>query len=613
MSEIITLDEAIRNIRAACKRPRKRQPFFFMIGAGVSAPTIPLAPEIIRHCKRKAKLPRRSKPPEFADVLDEYSFWLNRAYGDATLRQEYFRGIIEGKSISDANLRLAHLLMKGNVAKLVVTTNFDDHLSRAVSLFGGRPIICDHPHTTARIDEASADLQIVHLHGSYWYYDLKNLKGEVEAASKLDPDSPMTMATVLNTALRHMGIIVVGYSGWERDVFMSALQRRLGVENPLSHGLYWFCYERKQVGELPEWLRDHGDVRIVAPEPRPIADVDDSGRTLRAAALDDEAGRLPARRVFEKLIAELKLDTPTLMKDPLGFFADQLEKSLSAPSAYDIHSVREVIDRVRTAKEAESLIATKLESVRDAIRRVQYVEAVDAVKHANPDEFTRLQRADLIRHLRQCVGGSSVSDHPDSVVAATDAMLALYDSLHAGGGGTDYPELDGPLAQALFNRGVALGLLGRSEEELASYEEVVRRFGDADEPELRECVARALVNRGVALRRLGRSEEELASYDEVVRRFGDAEEPELRVQVAKALFSRGVALGRLGRSEEELASYDEVVPRFGDAEEPELRVQVARALFNRGVALGLLGRSEEELASYEEVVRRFGDADEPEL
>ena len=75
---------------------------------------------------------------------------------------------------------------------------------------------------------------------------------------------------------------------------------------------------------------------------------------------------------------------------------------------------------------------------------------------------------------------------------------------------------------------------------MAVYDELLARFADAPEPALREAVANALVNKGVRLGELGRSEEEMAVYDELLARFADAPEPALREQVAKALFNKGI-------------------------------------------------------------------------
>jgi tetratricopeptide (TPR) repeat protein len=105
-------------------------------------------------------------------------------------------------------------------------------------------------------------------------------------------------------------------------------------------------------------------------------------------------------------------------------------------------------------------------------------------------------------------------------------------------------------AQALFNKGIALGELGRSEEEIAVYDDLLARFGNAIELPLREQVATALVNKGITLDALDRREEAIAVYDDVLTRFGNATEPALREQVATALVNKGITLDALDRREE---------------------------------------------------------------
>ncbi|MDY6972657.1 MAG: ATP-binding protein [Thermodesulfobacteriota bacterium] len=161
----------------------------------------------------------------------------------------------------------------------------------------------------------------------------------------------------------------------------------------------------------------------------------------------------------------------------------------------------------------------------------------------------------------------SFADHQDS-------LLLHY------GDSQDLASL-GEVAGALFNKGFALGSLGRSEEAIAVYDEVVSRFADVDEPALRVLIAGALVIKGIMLESLGRSEELISVYDEVVSRFGDMDDPALRGQVARALVNKGVTLGSLDRNEEAIAVYDEVVSRFADMDEPALRGEVARALNQR--------------------------------
>jgi len=142
---------------------------------------------------------------------------------------------------------------------------------------------------------------------------------------------------------------------------------------------------------------------------------------------------------------------------------------------------------------------------------------------------------------------------------------------------SEYPDLVPVVAKALANKGITLGALDRSAEEIAVYDDLLARFGTATELPLREAVANALFNKGVTLGALDRSAEEIAVYDDVLARFGTATELTLREQVAKALFNKGGRLGVLDRSVEAIAAYDEVLVRFGAATEPLLREAVAKA------------------------------------
>jgi hypothetical protein len=154
---------------------------------------------------------------------------------------------------------------------LVVTTNFDDFLSRALILFGKHHIICDHPRTLERFDLESEDIQIIHIHGSYWFYDCCNLKGEIVGRAESSPSTPFTMLTLLDQILWRHSPLVVGYSGWEGDVFMGALKRRLS--RSLGTNLYWFCYRRSDADSLPGWLKGCPNLRVVAPaEPTEVTE-----------------------------------------------------------------------------------------------------------------------------------------------------------------------------------------------------------------------------------------------------------------------------------------------------------------------------------------------------
>ena len=335
----ITLAEAATHILHTCGRHQR--PFFFMAGAGLSYPPVPLAGAIVEACRKECGA-IEAPPGLLHDPMKEYSWWFQQAFHSPSDRQWYLRSIIENKFVSHANLRLAHLLLCKKISNLVVTTNFDEFISKSLTLFGEPHIVCDHPETIQRIDPENDDLQIVHVHGTYWFYDCCNLEGEIEIRSRKSLQTASSMADFLDRILNNRSPLVLGYSGWSGDVFMSALKRRL--RRGLPYNIYWFCYQRAAIQALPDELRTHPNVFFVVPESQRAAA--DASR-IRSAELRKAAPAqtpseptLPASEVLDALVTTFQLQAPPLTRDPLGFFADQLRRSL--PQEADTHTSRDI-------------------------------------------------------------------------------------------------------------------------------------------------------------------------------------------------------------------------------------------------------------------------------
>jgi tetratricopeptide (TPR) repeat protein len=627
----IGLNQAIGEIASACGQDSRKN-FVFIVGAGISNPPVPLAGEITAHCRDKA---RQYNPdvcePSAGKAGGDYSHWFDRAYPQPQQKRQYLESLIKGRPLSPASLRLAHVLMTKQVADTVITPNFDDFISRALTLFGETNFsLCDHPRITDRIDSEEHDIKVVHVHGSYRIYDLANSEDELADRASSSSSTTLTMSSLLDRLFAYRGALVIGYSGWDGDVIMEALKRRL-VGQRLPYRLYFFCYRRSNRDELPDWIRNHQDVRFVvppeeklkAPESKVVVGANRSepdrvgpGAKLVADPLTGDRGGEPtlqAKDILDALIQRLKLDPPKLVTDPLVFFEQQLRDAALPESEQDPYSFLSVADRIHAASVLLSAqgaeqqgVATSLESVRNAIRRSQYSEAVEIASTVELSVLRAKERDDLFRTLMLVWSATRAPEDNLRVIEQLEKVHAELDQSAKERFGTDF-------ARVLGDKGIALGQLNRGEEALAVYDDLLRRFGDATESALREQVARALFNKGVTLGQLNRGEEALAVYDDLLRRFGDATEPALREGVAKALFNKGFTLGQLSRNEDAVAVYDDVARRFGDATEPALREQVAKALFNKGVTLGQLNRSEEELGVYDDLLRRFGDATEPAL
>ncbi len=166
-------------------------------------------------------------------------------------------------------------------------------------------------------------------------------------------------------------------------------------------------------------------------------------------------------------------------------------------------------------------------------------------------------------------------------------------------------------ARIMFARALALGGIGRDQEEIAAYEEIDQAYGANDDPTLREQVATALVNKGFKLGQVGRTDDEIAVYREVDRRYGSDHTLALRKQVARALCNRATTFGKSGLSDDAITDCDEIDKRYGEDYHPSLREVVARALYNKGGALKQLGHSDHAVQVYGEIDKRYSMDDRP--
>ncbi len=626
-------------------------------------------------CRKEITDQGRTPPSAGGSPLDRYEGCFAMAFEQADDRRAFLHQHLHTARISAANLRLAHLLSEGTITKLVFTPNFDEMLTRALRLFGHEVIVCDHPKTTQRIDPGRPDLQIVHVHGTHWFYDCCNLRGEIEGQARHDLTDSVSMGQLLERVLAERSPLVVGYSGWEGDVLMTAVRRRL-QQPTLPFNLYWFCYQRAVAESLPAWLRNHASVRLVLPSKAAVATGGEPAERPRRGgveALRGERGSagglarertLRARDVFEAFIQKLDLKAPHLTAEPLEFFLQYLVNNLDPEDASGhLYLIGEVLDRVRVGMEleksrrlgdsaAQRKATEALRQVSDAVRRSAYPIAARAAKEIEVAALAEDQRKELDEALRttylaladlagdlglgvckiwnRLAESALASGSPDRNAWSASAARALggkgyclyrlgrpeaaieaWSQVVQRFGDDPAPALRVEVAKALFNLGTVQFDAGKPEPALAAWSQVVRRFGDAPEPALREQVASALVNQGAALGEVGKPQ--TAVYAQVVRRFGDAPEPALRHLVAMALLNRGIALSEEGKHKAALHAWSEVLKRFGDSPEPALREDVANALFNQGVALGQAGKVDAEVESYSQVVQRFGDAPEPAL
>ena len=368
MSNILTLSEAIPRI---VQLARESQPFFFIIGAGVSAPTIKLSPGIITDCqdeltRRGDRMPVVSSD----DPMRRYSAWMRAAFADPALRREYLERLVTRARLSSANMLLAHILLSRKIAKLVVTTNFDDHLHRALHLFGEVPVVLDHSALNVRYSATSSRIQIVHVHGTYMHYDCLNTALEIERRSGSSTSSDPRPDNLLSGILREGAPIVLGYSGWPHDVIMQAIEKRLSEHHPPPFIYYWFCYKESDQSQLPSWLRESEHVRFVvcdtpllkypgfAKTPRE----QDEGVAVRQFVVHGPSfgdvrlmeAELRASMVLRRMRDEAAVPLPNFATRPLEYVASVLEQAYGPAedqhTGEDAYGIAAIIGHLRSAQ-----------------------------------------------------------------------------------------------------------------------------------------------------------------------------------------------------------------------------------------------------------------------
>lgn len=330
MGKKIKLKEAVNLIWETVKITEEQStngelPYLFIVGAGISAPEILSAHGIVQHCQEKVKELYQDdeeiqriyeKSKEFSEnSAGYYSYWFGQAYKNKIHRQQYLKSIISKARISTSNLLLAQILNNKKIATTVITPNFDNQLLKSLNLLGNYNVFsANNVLDNIALSRNSSDIQLMHVHGTYEFYDCCNLEQEI--ARVANETGIKSTAGTIEEFLKFQSPIVIGYSGWEDDVIMSKIKERLQYAG-LPYGLIWFCFSNKDYEILPGWLKSSEDVFFVLPDI-----VSDEDKTA-----DNKEGQtfLPAEDVFTALIAKFEFKDPKLFSNPIQYYIDLID------------------------------------------------------------------------------------------------------------------------------------------------------------------------------------------------------------------------------------------------------------------------------------------------
>lgn len=386
MGEIIKLREAVMLVWETVKTTMEQDvaecPYVFIVGSGISAPEILTAGGIIEHCRERVKTLYGEGSEEWKRVLGDsenlrensagyYSFWFGQAYKNKKNRQQYLRGLIDNARISTSNLLLAQILNNKKIATTVITPNFDNHLLKSLNLLGNYNVFsANNVLDNIALDKGSDTIQIMHVHGTYEFYDCCNLENEIiKIASE---QGIKTTAGTIEEFLKPQSPIVIGYSGWEDDVIMSKMRERIEYA-ALPYKWLWFCYSRQDYENLPDWLKNTEDVVFILPDLKEDPEEKVDG--------EHEESVLPAEDVLSALIAKFGFEAPHLFSNPIQYYIELIDGFL--PENTDMFPTKTWKRRLDDIEKHLSQIDRQIISLDAAAARKDIVDITPILKEIN--------------------------------------------------------------------------------------------------------------------------------------------------------------------------------------------------------------------------------------
>lgn len=655
----INLEEAVNQIKQVSDEHfnvGKMSPYFILAGAGISYPSAPLAKDIIEHCKDNAKKLGREnfQTPLNSTTQDEYSTWFELAYPNRQQRQNFLKKMLFNKPIPPANIKLAHILSNIKITNLVVTTNFDDFLSRSLNIFGIPHIVSDHPHTVEKVNLESEYVQIVHIHGTYWFYDCCNLQSEIVQRAERLLNSNLTMSFFIDSLLYRRVPIVVGYSGWENDVFMQALKRRL--QSPLPYNLFWFCYSKESFEALPKWLKENIDVKFVFPiVTNSVVENDDKNLgiigDLNFINNEIEESRksklLDAQLVFEHFINIFDIESPYITRDPIGFFVETLKSSFESNNSEaekNKYFLEDVISRLERAKDSKEYNTNAfIEDLKELIKKSQYNELISKiVNEYDPKSFSIDEHQLLLSVLLDA--SENISDNAEGFIIVRKISEKLYTAntklvwikqtlckalLGEGKNLSDrelyndavycfdqilndqrFKEFEFLRINALLNKAYAYRSLEKREQEIFLYDEIVKMYSGSSEIKIKRKVSRALFDKCVCLIETEDNEQLLECVDYLAMLYNSESDSYIRKIVARANLTKAIAFLRQDLYDESFIELEQIISACSNEEEVGFKKLIATSLQVKGNLLRMLDRHKEAFEVYDELENRFKNVEE---
>lgn len=594
----INLEEATNQILHSSNT---KKPFFFIIGSGVSFPSIKSTQEIIEQCKSVVKCHNILDREQSLDLMNSYTYWFLKAFPNARDRQDFIRDLVCDKPVSGSAFRLAHILSSRLLSNTVITTNFDELIEKALDLFGVSYVSYQHPSVADQIDFEQDQIQIVHVHGTYHYYDLCNLKDEIQNRAKFADITSATIANRLDQLLIAKSPIVIGYGGWDGDVITASIKRRLyGAYNQsmqLPYNIYWFCFDQLSFDLVPDYIRDHQNVMFVIP-----------GTKSRDNQAFIKPTILSASETFESFIRTGELNKPEITRDPLNFFANQLERIFALPETgqsfeiddpYDILSIAHRIRRsqLRTLSNDEMI----LESVRDWTRVSNYGKAARLLSDLDYHLFNQEMFPELIAKV-SLVTSKIIGKSPYDTDELMD-VTRIFNKIESFLPAIKENNLLHPdeLCELIYAKAFSSYVAQDYGNALKYTKKIVLEYGDSNISAVRAFVLKARIITAGSLVLTDKIDESVTIFDQIFKEYKDSSYLQERKTIAFG-FSIVAQIAQSQSKEVALDFFQKSLQFAGNSPDKEMRLIKIRVLVNMAICLEMLGNGEKTIEYLDQAI-----------
>jgi hypothetical protein len=250
--------------------------YALLLGSGVStAAGVPTGWQVVADLVRKAAVIQAPDDPDAlgSATTDPEGWWsqhgdgnplgysalLNTLAPKPAARQALLAGYFEpsdtdrdeGRKIpGPAHHAIAQLVARGSV-RVILTTNFDRLVERALEEIGVSPQVLHRPEQLAGATPLThAKVTVLKLHGDYADLDQRNTADELA-------DYPVALRAYLSRLLDEYGLIV---SGWSAD-WDTALVHTLEESRSRRYPLFWSSYSQPG-GNAQHLIAQHGAVSL---------------------------------------------------------------------------------------------------------------------------------------------------------------------------------------------------------------------------------------------------------------------------------------------------------------------------------------------------------------